>query len=111
MKTYNEIDEYFTQQEMDNQKYYHGTSSALSITDMIYPPIDTNIIREDIRKNNRNVVYVTSCLGIATNFAFKAVKKFGGTPVVYEVEPDFDTLNHRINAEYVTKFAKVIRII
>lgn len=109
-KIHNEMDEYLAQEEMNNLTYYHGTSTALGITDMIEPPLDTNVIREESRKNNRNVVYVTSSLGTATKFAVRAAQKFGGTPVVYEVEPDYDSLNHKVNEEYITNFAKVIKV-
>jgi hypothetical protein len=102
------INEYFEEQIWKNQKYYHGTSDALKLLSEILPPSETDIIREDFRKNNRNVVYITTSLGSATRYALKAAKKFGGNPIVYEVEPDYDSLIPHINCDYITNFAKIL---
>lgn len=110
-KFVDKLDEWIQEQNLKNQKYYHGTSSALGITHEIKPPIFTNKQREESRKYNQDVVYVTSSIGAAQRWAVKAVKKFGGHPFVYEVEPDFLTLNHRINDEYTTKYATVKNIL
>lgn len=92
-------------------RYYHGTSSALHISKEIKPPIETSVIRQQQRDYNHDVVYVTTSLGMAISFAIKAVKKFGGTPVIYEVEPDFRTLVNRTGPQYITKFAKIKKVI
>lgn len=93
---------------MNNQTYYHGTSTALNISFRIYPPDVTGVIREDIRIGNRNVIYVTPSYDLAYNFAKKAVKKFGGEPIVYKVIPNKETLAHRINNEYTTAYADIV---
>jgi len=90
------------------QKYYHGTSTALNISNFLLPPTETDCIREDYRKNNRDLVYITSSLGSAERYAWKAVKKFGGKPIIYQVEPDWSSLVNRIDCEYITYSAKII---
>lgn len=102
------IDEYYEEQILKNQKYYHGTSTILNISSEIKPPNETDIIREDFRHNNRNVVYITTSLGSATRYALKAIERFGGSPIVYEVEPDYDSLIPHINCDYITNFAKIL---
>lgn len=92
-------------------KYYHGTSSALKISDYIKPPLETRVKRETQRNYNEDVVYITNSLGMAANFAIKATRKFGGTPIIYEVEPDSSSLFNRQGAEYTTKFAKIKKVI
>lgn len=92
-------------------RYYHGTSSALNISKEIKPPLETSVIRQQERDYNHDVVYVTSSLGMAASFAIKAVKKFGGTPIIYEVEPDFRTLVNRTGPQYTTKSAKIKKVI
>ena len=106
-----EYEEYLKEMEDRDNRYYHGTSSALNISKEIKPPLETSIIRQQERDYNHDVVYVTSSLGMATNFAIKAVKKFGGTPIIYEVEPDFRTLVNRTGPQYITKFAKIKKVI
>lgn len=98
---------------MEENIYYHGTSSVLVGPDKKYikPPIETGVIREHTREDNRDVVYVTTSLCMAMNFAIKAAKKFGGRPMIYWVEPDKESLIHRQNAEYTTKIAKIISIV
>ena len=93
-----------------DKKYYHGTSDIFNIN-IILPPIETGIIREDFRKNNKNVVYITSSLGSAQKYAQKAAILFGGKPIVYEVEPDWDSLVRRIDFEYITYSAKILRVV
>lgn len=104
----NEFEEYYYEEQLKNQKYYHGTSSIFNIQ-IIKPSIETDILREDFRKNNRNKVYITTSIGSAEQYAQKAADKFGGSPVVYEVKPDYDTLAARIDSEYITNSAIVIR--
>lgn len=103
----NQLAEFFKDEILKEQTYYHGTTDLFKISE-IKPPVESNVIREDSRKNNRNVVYVTSSIGSAKEYAQKAVDKFGGKPIVYEVEPDWDSLIHRIDYEYTTNYAKII---
>ena len=103
------IDEFYQEERIKNQSYYHGTSDVFNIPFRIYPPEATGVIREEIRVGNRDVVYVTPSYDLAYKYALKAVDKFGGNPIVYEVIPDFNTLAHRIDYEYTTAYAEVIR--
>ena len=101
------IDEFYNEEKLRNQKYYHGTSDIFNIYFRIYPPEVTGVIREDIRVGNRNVVYITSSYDLAYKYALKAVNKFGGNPIVYEVIPNFETLAHRMNYEYTSAYADI----
>jgi hypothetical protein len=66
-------------------KYYHGTSIA--DLEEILPPVDTNNLREDFRSGFQDCVFITPLKKSAETYARKCAAKFGGTPVVYEVEP------------------------
>lgn len=65
--------------------YYHGTS-ILGLK-VILPPIETEVLREDFRHNHLDCVFVTPLKKSAEDYAKKCATKFGGQPVVYEVEP------------------------
>ena len=67
----NEIFEFFEEENLKEQTYYHGTTDLFKIL-VIKPPVDSKIIREDFRKNNRNVVYITTSFGSAQRYAYKA---------------------------------------
>ena len=65
--------------------YYHGTSIQ-GLTEIL-PPSETNILREDFRQGYRDCVFITPLRKSAEGYAKKCAAKFGGQPVVYEVEP------------------------
>ena len=65
--------------------YYHGTS--IPNLKVILPPIETRVLREDFRKKFMDCVFVTPSRLSAANYAKKCALKFGGQPVVYEVDP------------------------
>ena len=65
--------------------YYHGTSIQ-GLTEIL-PPSETNILREDFRQGYRDCVFITPLRKSAEMYAKKCALKFGGQPVVYEVEP------------------------
>lgn len=65
--------------------YYHGTS--VSGLREILPPAETNILREDFRTSFLDCVFVTPIKKSAEAYARKCAQKFGGDPIVYEVEP------------------------
>lgn len=59
--------------------FYHGTTDLFEIEDNILkPPIDTEILREEWREKNLNKVYFTDSLLSAEKFAYKASQKYGG---------------------------------
>lgn len=89
-----------------SQNYYHGTTDKINIEDTILPSCETGIDREE-KKSKK--VWVTTSLGSAQRYSHKAADKFGGNPVVYEVEPDWDSLVHRMDYEYICDFATIIR--
>ena len=84
--------------------YYHGTSIH-GLTEIL-PPIETNMLREDFRQGYRDCVFVTPLRKSAEMYAKKCAAKFGGQPVVYEVEP---VNEHEINvSQYICDKAYVI---
>lgn len=104
---YNRID-YEDIDFLMSQKYYHGTSDIFDFDeDIVLPSRSTGNTRE----KKSNLVWVTTSKGSAEKYAFKAADKFGGHPIVYEVEPDWDTLAHRMDFEYTCYFAYIEKII
>ena len=84
--------------------YYHGTSIH-GLTEIL-PPVETNILREDFRQGYRDCVFVTPLRKSAEAYARKCAAKFGGQPVVYEVEP---VNEYEINvSQYICDKAYVI---
>lgn len=67
--------------------YYHGTSSALGIDSMLLPPEASNKLSEVGRKKNLDKVFFTRDRRSAEIYAHKAVKVFGGQPVILQVSP------------------------
>ena len=84
--------------------YYHGTSIQ-GLTEIL-PPSETNILREDFRQRYRDCVFITPIRKSAEAYAKKCALKFGGQPVVYEVEP---VNEYEINvSQYICDKAYVI---
>ena len=84
--------------------FYHGTS--IPDLKVILPPSETNILREDFRHGYRDCVFVTPLRKSAEMYAKKCATKFGGQPVVYEVEP---VNEYEINvSQYICDKAYVI---
>ena len=84
--------------------YYHGTSVS-GLTEIL-PPTETNNLREDFRQGYRDCVFVTPIRKSAESYARKCAAKFGGLPVVYEVEP---VNEYEINvSQYICDKAYVI---
>ena len=63
-------------------------------------------MREDWRKNNQNLVFVTTSIYSAKRYARKSAEKFGGSPVVYLVKPINWSL--RRGNEYVCDWAMIL---
>lgn len=87
--------------------FYHGTTSLFEVGKVLLPPIYTGNLREDWRKNNRDVVYMTTSLASAKQYAKKACTRYGGNPVVYQVNP-IGWYHCRMNQEYIAEKAKII---
>ena len=84
--------------------YYHGTSIQ-GLTEIL-PPSETNILREDFRTKFMDCVFITPLRKSAEMYAKKCALKFGGQPVVYEVEP---VNEYEINvSQYICDKAYVI---
>jgi hypothetical protein len=66
--------------------YYHGTSTALGIQDRILPPTETGKQTES-RVQRRGKVFLTVDFEYAQSYANRAVREWGGQPVVFEVTP------------------------
>jgi hypothetical protein len=65
--------------------FYHGTSVS-GLTEIL-PPAETYVLREDFRTKFLDKVFVTPLKKSAETYARKCAAKFGGQPVIYEVEP------------------------
>ena len=90
--------------------FYHGTSSALHIENVILPAAETGVLREEWRQNLTTKVFFTDSLLSAKKYSKKAALKYGGVPVVYQVMPIGDVW-HVNNTEYVSDKAKIINTI
>jgi hypothetical protein len=88
--------------------FYHGTTSVLEIGKTLLPPLYTGNLREDWRKNNQDVVYMTTSLDSAKRYAKKACARYGGEPVIYQVNP-IGWYHCRVNQEYIAEKAKILR--
>lgn len=77
--------------------YYHGTSDAIDVGDRLLPPDMTGMISEVGRKRNTHRVFFTADIKSAKIYAGRAVRQFGGRPVVYEIAPvgEIEVLNHQ----------------
>ena len=87
--------------------FYHGTTDNFHVGKVLLPPIMTGNLREDWRKNNGDVVFFTTSLASAKQYAKKAVKKYGGNPVVYQVKP-IGSYYQRVNQEYIAEKARIL---
>lgn len=72
---------------LQTEIFFHGTSSALDISNELLPPGQTSVLSEAGRLRNLDKVFFTSDEGSARIYADKAVKRFGGKPVVLKVRP------------------------
>ena len=90
---------------MCNVKYYHGTSSALPISDVLLPSSSTHILREGFRSTYHDTVFLTVSIKSAKMYARKACDKYGGQPVVYIARP-IEIYSHR-NTECLCDSAKI----
>ena len=90
--------------------FYHGSSDALPIKNIILPASRTGVLREDFRKKLNNKVFFTDSLMSAEKFAKKAAAKYGGNPIVYEVKPIGQVFHPNTN-EYIADKAKVVKIV
>lgn len=67
--------------------YYHGTTSELNIADVLLPPKLSGRLTELGRLRNLDKVFFTCDIHSAEIYAKKAVKRYGGQPVVLIVQP------------------------
>jgi hypothetical protein len=70
---------------------FHGTSSAAvgEGVHVLLPPVDTGKLQEAGRKVRLDCIFATPDQGLARVYAGRAVRRFGGRPVVLEVSiPD-----------------------
>lgn len=72
---------------LQEDAYYHGSSSALGIQHQLLPPSVTGVIQEVGRKKNLDKVFFTKDIGSARIYAGRAVRRFGGDPIVYRAIP------------------------
>ncbi|AHE63459.1 hypothetical protein ZZ1p0068 [Acinetobacter phage ZZ1] len=65
--------------------FYHGSSSACGIENMLLPPIVSDTLSEKGRNKNLDRVFFTADLGLAKVYAGRACNQFGGEPKIYRV--------------------------
>lgn len=88
--------------------YYHGTSSAVQIRGVIFPPSVTNNQREDFRTKHTDQVFLTDSIVSARKYAKSSCQKYGGNPVVYTVVPIGNKWKRK-DTEYLADYALVLR--
>lgn len=91
--------------------FYHGTSTNIKINNILLPPSETGLLREDFRKNLRDKVFVTISKPSAIRYAKRAVEQFGGEAIIYIVKPDRESLIKRgteylCDAAFIKSFEK-----
>lgn len=89
-------------------KFYHGTSDALGIKGTLFPPSNTQVLREDFRIKLFNSVFLTISMKSAEMYAKKACKKYGGHPVVYIAKPNGKYIMN--GTECICDSAKIIGV-
>ena len=67
---------------------FHGTTNAMQIKDRLLPSSETGYLREPFRHKNLDVVFLTVSKASAEYYAKKAVKQYGGNPVIYNAAPE-----------------------
>jgi hypothetical protein len=68
--------------------FYHGTSVALKVGDLLLPPETTKVIQERGRKKNLNKVFFTADFKSAIVYAGRAGNAIGGNKrYIYSVTP------------------------
>lgn len=95
--------------DFSDEIFYHGTSDKWQMT-VLKPPLLTGVIRERDRNEFQNKVFFTNRLDVAQNYARKAVERFGGHPIVYEVSPEGEVWNVR-DYEFVADRAKIETVV
>ena len=100
--------------EKSTMRFFHGTTTILNIKNNLSAPCETGKIQEKGRKKNLDRVFFTTDLGSARIYAGRAVQRFGGFPVIFEVEPCQDTLECLNGAAgtsvYMAASAKIISV-
>lgn len=94
---------------MKKKAFYHGTTDAFPIRNVLLPANRTGNLREEWRKKYIDKVFFTDSSLSAYMFAKKACAKYGGNPVVYIVKP-VGQFFHTVNNEYIADRAVVIGI-
>lgn len=67
---------------------FHGTTDAIQIKSRLLPSIETGYLRESFRHKNLDVVFLTISKKSAEHYAKKAVKRYGGNPIIYKATPN-----------------------
>lgn len=86
--------------------FYHGTTDALSICDMVLPPTVTSVQRE-YRVDDTDKVFFTNSAKSARYYAKKAAMKFGGNPILLVIEP-IGWYIPTNNTEFISQKAKIV---
>lgn len=66
-------------------EFFHGSSSAACIDNVLSAPNATGVISEKGRKKNLDRVFFTKDRGLAKIYAGRACRSYGGEPKLYRV--------------------------
>lgn len=72
--------------------YYHGSCSMAGISNMLLPPVDSDVISEKGRHKNLDRVFFTTDIGLAKIYAGRAARSIGGEPELYRVVAPVGTI-------------------
>lgn len=90
---------------MEN-KYYYGTSS---LNAQFNRQINTEIeALKELYSKKRRRISVTNDLNAAKYYADKSVEKYGGDPIIYQVDPDRLTMVKTNKTDFITQQIKII---
>lgn len=94
-------------------KFFHGTSTIFDLGpgDYIDPPSETGYLRESWRVRHQTRVFMTDSYRSASQYARKACAEYGGEPIVFEVEPHWESLEIGHNREYTSDWAEILKVV
>lgn len=72
--------------------FYHGSSTACGIDNMLLPPVAFETLSEKGRNKNLDRIFFTEDLGLAKVYAGRASKSLGGEPILFRVVMPVDAV-------------------
>ena len=97
--------------------YYHGPSDIFKLKpgDSLLSPRESGIQTEP-RKQRRGKIFFTTKIKAAKTYADRAVKKHGGNPIIFEIEPkvrvkQISSRDSQFGPAFHTEAADIIKVI